>query len=139
MGFIEAKLSFPMGPHVFKTEALLLFLPTTEYQQRVPVMIGTSLTDMVVDSLGSLDLSKLSTTWKPVCFTTQSRRKIQTQLQKSTVVTNTRMYLPQVHWGSYQTLIWFLLVIYWVYECGISMTCEYICGVYLWYREEPLI
>ena len=60
MGFIEADLSFPMGTHVFKTEALLLVLPTTEYQKRVPVTIGTSLTDMSVDSLGTSDTSKLS-------------------------------------------------------------------------------
>ena len=50
VGFIKAELSFPMGTHVFKTEALLLVLPTTEYQKKVPVTIGTSLTDMAVDS-----------------------------------------------------------------------------------------
>ena len=55
MGFIEAGLTFPMGTHVFNTEALLLVLPTTEYQKRVPVTIGTSLTDMAVDSFGTLD------------------------------------------------------------------------------------
>ena len=38
---------------MFETEALLLVLPTTEYQKRVPVTIGTSLTDMDVDSLGT--------------------------------------------------------------------------------------
>ena len=41
LGFIEAKLSFPMGPHMFETEAFLLVLPTTEYQRRVPVTINT--------------------------------------------------------------------------------------------------
>ena len=60
MGFIEADLIFPMGTHVFKTEALLLVLATTEYQKRVPVTIGTSLTDMAVDSLGLSDTAKLS-------------------------------------------------------------------------------
>ena len=79
VGFIEADLSFPMGTHVFKTEGLLLVLPTTEYQKRVPVTIGTSLTDMAVDSLGTSDTSKLSTPWKTVCFATQTRRKIQAQ------------------------------------------------------------
>ena len=64
MGFTEADLIFPMGTHVFKTEALLLVLPTTEYQKRVPVSIGTSLTDMAVESLGLSDTSKLSTFWK---------------------------------------------------------------------------
>ena len=64
MGFIEAELSFPMGTHVFRTEAFLLVLPTTEYQKRVPVTIGTSLTDMAVDSLGTLDQTELTTLWK---------------------------------------------------------------------------
>ena len=57
-----------MGPHVFETEAFLLVLPTTEYQRRVPVTIGTSLTDMAVDSLGPLDQSQLSTLWKTVLY-----------------------------------------------------------------------
>ena len=54
VGFIEADLTFPMGTQVFKTEGLLLVLPTTEYQKRVPVTIGTSLTDMAVDTLALL-------------------------------------------------------------------------------------
>ena len=49
MGYIEAKLSLPMRTHTFEIEALLLVLPTTEYQKRVPVAIGTTNTDMVVD------------------------------------------------------------------------------------------
>ena len=95
MGFIEADLTFPMGTHVFKTEALLLVLPTTEYQKRVPITIGTSLTDMAVDSLGTSDPSKLSTLWKTVCLATQTRRNIQAQLiQKQTVKTTKLITLP---------------------------------------------
>ena len=95
MGFIEADLTFPMGTHMFKTEALQLVLPTTEYQKRVPVTIGTSLTDMAVDFLGSSDTSKLSTPWKTVCFATQTRRKIQAQqFQKQTVKTTKPITLP---------------------------------------------
>ena len=72
---------------MFETEALLLVLPTTEYQRREPVTIGTSLTDMTVDSLGPLD--------KSVCCTTQPRRKVQAQqLQKSTVKTAKPITLP---------------------------------------------
>ena len=94
VGFIEADLSFPMGTHVFKTEALLLVLPTTEYQKRVPVTID-SLTDMAVDSLGTSDTSNLSTPWKTVCFATQTRRKIQAQqFQKQTVKTTKPITLP---------------------------------------------
>ena len=95
MGFTEAKLSFPMGTHVFETEAFLLVLPSIEYQKRVPVTMGTSLTDMAVDSLGTLDQSKLSTSQKTVCCATQSRRKVQAkQLQKSTVKTTKPITLP---------------------------------------------
>ena len=84
VGFIEADLSFLMETHVFKTEALLLGLPTTEYQKRVPVTIGTSLTDMAVDPLGTLDTANLSTPWKTVCCATQCRRKIQAQPLQAT-------------------------------------------------------
>ena len=38
-----------MESHTFEMEALLLVLPTTEYQKRVPVAIGTTITDMPVD------------------------------------------------------------------------------------------
>ena len=95
VGFIEADLTFPMGTHGFKTEALLLVLPTTEYQKRVPITIGTSLTDMAVDSLGTSDPSKLSTPWKTVCLATQTRRKIQAQqFQKQIVKTTKPITLP---------------------------------------------
>ena len=88
VGFIEAYLTFPMGTHVFKTEALQLVLTTIEYQKRVHVTIGTSLTDMAVDSLGTSATSNLSSPWKTVCFPTQTRRKIQAQqVQKQTVKT----------------------------------------------------
>ena len=80
---------------MFKTEALLLVLPTTEYQKRVPVTIGTSLTDMAVDLLGTSDTSKLSTPWKTVCFATQAKRQIQAQqIQKQTVKTAKPITLP---------------------------------------------
>ena len=95
VGYIEADLSFPMGTHVFKTEALLLVLPTTEYHKRVPVTIGFSLTDMAVDSLGTLDPAKLTTPWKTVCCATQSQRRVQAQqLQKHTVKITKPITLP---------------------------------------------
>ena len=46
VGYIEAKLALPMGSHTFEVEALLLVLPTTDYQKRVPVAIGTTITLM---------------------------------------------------------------------------------------------
>ena len=84
-----------MGTHVFKTEALLLVLPTTEYQKRMPVTIGTSLTDMAVDSLDSSDTTNLSTSWKTVCYATQTRRQIQAQqIQKPNVKTTKPITFP---------------------------------------------
>ena len=95
MGFIEADLVFPMRAHMFRTEALLLVLPTTEYHKRVPVTMGTSLTDMAVDSLDLSDTSNLSTSWKTVCFATQTRRQIEAQqIQKQTVKTTKPITLP---------------------------------------------
>ena len=95
MGFKEAELSFLMGAHVFKTEALLLVLPTTEYQMRVPVTIGTSLTDVAVDSFGTLDGTKVTTPWKTVWCATQSCRKVQAQqIQRHMVKTTKPITLP---------------------------------------------
>ena len=93
-----------MGTHVFKTEALLLVLPTTEYQKRVPVTIGTSLTDMAVNSFGTLDETKLTTLWKTAWCATQSCRKVQAQqIQKHTVKTTKPITLPPfsitIVWG----------------------------------------
>ena len=80
---------------MFKTEALLLVLPTTEYQKRVPVTIGTSLTDMAVDTLGTLDSVNLTTPWKTVCCATQSQRKVLAQhIQKHTVKITKPITLP---------------------------------------------
>ena len=44
-------------------------------------------------------------------------------------VTNTFLYLPQVHWGYYQTLIWSLLAYVIGQEIGISMPHEYTWGL----------
>ena len=40
-----------MGSHTFEVEAFLLVLPTTEYQKRVSVTIGTTITDIAVDCI----------------------------------------------------------------------------------------
>ena len=39
LGYAEASLSPPMRSHTFKTEALLLVLPTTDYLKKVSVSI----------------------------------------------------------------------------------------------------
>ena len=62
-----------MGSHTFEIEALLLVLPTTEYQKRVPVGIGTTITDMAMDYISQNHPKNLSQSWKAVCCAIQSR------------------------------------------------------------------
>ena len=87
VGYIETKLSLPMGSHTFDIEALLLVLPTTEYQKRVPVAIGTTITDMAVDFINQNNLKHVKS-WKGVCCATQSRKLVQVQpMQKGSIKT----------------------------------------------------
>ena len=73
VGYITATLALPMGTHTFKIEALLLVLPTTDYQKRVPVAVGTTITDMAVDFIHENYPENMSKSWKTVCCATQSR------------------------------------------------------------------
>ena len=90
VGYIEAKLSLPIGSHTFEIEALLLFFPTTEYQKRVPVAIGSTITDMAVDFIHENNPENMSKSWKAVCFATQSRRLVQTQPSKKGFIKTTK-------------------------------------------------
>ena len=67
LGYAEASLSLPMGSHTFNIEALLLVLPTTEYLKKVPISIGTTITDMVVDFINQHKSENMSKSWKVVC------------------------------------------------------------------------
>ena len=65
--YAEASLSLPMGSHTFKTDALLLVLPTTDYLKKVPVSIGTTITDMVVNFINQHKPDNMSKSCKVVC------------------------------------------------------------------------
>ena len=65
-------MSLPMGSQSFNIEALLLLLPTTEYLRKVPVSIGPTITDMVVDFLNQNKPDNVSKSW-----TTLSRKLVQ--------------------------------------------------------------
>ena len=73
IGYIEATLILPLGTHSFETEALLLVLPSTDYQQRVPVAIGTTITDMAVEYIGKFKPENLSKSWR-LCVVPHSLR-----------------------------------------------------------------
>ena len=68
-----------MGSQNFNLEALLLVLPTTEYQKRVTVAIGTTITDMAVDFINQNKSDHVSKSWRVVCCAIHSKRMVQAQ------------------------------------------------------------
>ena len=84
-----------MGSQNFDIEALSLVLPTTEYQRKVPVSIGTTITDMVVDFINQNKPDHVSRSWKVVCFATHSRKLVQAQPKcKRSIKTTKPIILP---------------------------------------------
>ena len=84
----------PLGPKT-DIEALLLVLPTTEYQRKVPVSIGTTITNMVVDFINQNKPDHVSTSWKVVCCATHSRKLVQAQPKhKRSIKTTKAIILP---------------------------------------------
>ena len=79
VGYAKAKLSLPRGSQNFNIEALLLVLLTTEYQKRVPVAIGTTITHMAVDFINQNKPDGVSKSWRVVCCATHSKRMVQAQ------------------------------------------------------------
>ena len=84
-----------MGSQTFNIEVLLLVLPTTEYQKRVPVAIGTTITDMAVDFINHNKPNHVSKSWKVVCCATHSKRLVQAQpCQKGSIKTTKPVRQP---------------------------------------------
>ena len=54
-----------MGSQTFEIEVLLLVLPSTDYKKRVPVAIGTTITDVVVDFIAKITLKMFQNPGKP--------------------------------------------------------------------------
>ena len=73
VGYAKAKLSLPMESQTFDIEALLSVLPTTKYQKRVPVAIGTIITDIAVDFINQNKPDHVSRSWRVVCCATHSK------------------------------------------------------------------
>ena len=95
VGYAETKLSFPMGSQNFNIEALPLVLPTTEYHKRVPVAIGTTITDMAVDFINQNKPDHVSKSWKVVCCATHLKRMVQAQpSHKGSIKTTKPVTLP---------------------------------------------
>ena len=90
LGYAEASLSLPMGSHTFNIEALLLVLPTTDYLKKVPVSIGTTITDMVVDFINQNKPGNVSKSWKVVCCATQTRKLVHAQPKRKRAIKTTK-------------------------------------------------
>ena len=90
VGYIEAKLTLPLGSQTFEIEALLLVLPSTDYQKRVPVAIGTTITDMVMEFISQNNPENVSKSWKAVCCATQSEWLVQAQPENKYLVRTTK-------------------------------------------------
>ena len=89
-GYIKATLILPLGSQSFEVEALLLVLPSTDYQKRVPVAIGTTITDMVVDFINKNHPDQISPSWKAVCCATQSKWLVQAQPDNKYLIRTTK-------------------------------------------------
>ena len=79
-----------MGSQTFKIDALLLVLPSTDYQRRVPVAIGTTITDMVVEYISQNNPENVTKSWKAVCRATQSKWLVQAQPENKNLVRTTK-------------------------------------------------
>ena len=64
VGYIEAKLTIPLGSQTFEIEGVLLVLPSTDYQKRVPVAISTTITDMVAEFISQNHPENVSKSWE---------------------------------------------------------------------------
>ena len=95
IGYNEATLTLPLGSHSFEVEALLLVLLSTDYQKRVPIAIGTTITDMAVEYINKTKPENLSKSWKAVCCATQSKWLVQAQLENKFLIrTSKSVTLP---------------------------------------------
>ena len=90
VGYIEAKLTLLLGSQSFEIEALLLVLPSTDYLKRVPIAIGTNITDMVVDFINQNNPENISKSWKAVCCATQSKWLVQAQPDNKYLIRTTK-------------------------------------------------
>ena len=82
-----------MGSQNFDIEALLSILPTTEYQKRVPVAIGTTINDMSVDFINKNKPDHMSKS--------HSKRMVQAQPSCKGSIKTTK----PVTWPSFSTTI----------------------------------
>ena len=90
VGYIEAKLTLPLGSQTFEIEAQLLVLPSTDYQKKVPVAIGSTITDKVVDFINQNHPENISKSWIAVCCGAQSKWLVEAQPENKYLIRTTK-------------------------------------------------
>ena len=72
-----------------------MVLPTTDYLKKVPVSIGTTITDMVVEFINQNKPDNVSKSWKVAHCATHTRKLVHAQLKsKRTIKTTKQVTLP---------------------------------------------
>ena len=95
IGYDEASLCLPMGSQDFNIEALLLVLPSTEYQRKVLVSIGTTITGIVMEFVNQNKPDHVSKSWKVLCCAIPSRKLVPAQPKlKRSIKTTKPIILP---------------------------------------------
>ena len=78
----------PWGPRV--QEDLLLVLPSPDFLRKVLLLIGTTITDMVVDFINQNKSDNVSKSWRVVCCATHSRKLVQAQPKQKRSIKTTK-------------------------------------------------
>ena len=79
LSYMEANSPLPIGKKYLRWMVFMLVMTTTEYNRRVPVAIGTSITDLSINYLNTSYFNKASQSWETVCCATQTKRQVQSQ------------------------------------------------------------
>ena len=68
----------------------VLFCPSFKRAQEVPISMGTSVTDVVINSLDASDFEHVSQSRKAVCYFTHTRSQVQSQQLEGGIVKTTK-------------------------------------------------
>ena len=71
LGYVEIRMCIP-GINSFNRDVpMLVSHTTTHYHQRVPIQVGSCITDQVTSCISEDELQSLSQSWKLLCYVRQ--------------------------------------------------------------------
>ena len=95
-GYLEGQLSLPIEIKCLKTTVLSVIFPTTEWHKRVLIYIGTSITQLMINSLYASYSKHASQSQDGVCFTTLTRRPVLSQELQGRIVQTIKLVTLQL-------------------------------------------